>query len=214
MSEVVDLTQEEGQDGDHGVGVNYLALLFDHVQPPPQQNLGLPNYHYQGVLPYTPMAKPSVSYGPGRGGMKGWFRAYVNNEVKRKMNDWREYVRNDMTMKGVSKIPRHLPVVLKAWFFLKRPASDFVNRTRGYDRLKQSAKRDDETIVAVKPDDDNLAKFLMDALTGASYVDDAQVVEIHMVKLRDSVGLCWGRIAVDLDVCQKTSAEMMPDFLE
>ena len=72
---------------------------------------------------------------------------------------------------------------------------------------------DDQTIVAVKPDDNNLAKFLMDALTGASYVDDAQVVEIHMVKLRDNVGLCWGRFAVDLNVCNKTVAEMMPNFL-
>ena len=212
MSEVVDLTQDE-EVGDHGAGarppveVNYAALLLDHQ--PPQQ----PNYHYQGLLPFTPLAKPSVSYGPGRGGMKGWFRACVNNEVKRKMNETKQCVKNDMAMKGVSQIPRNTPVVLKAWFFLKRPASDFVNRTRGFGRLKQSAMSDNQTIVAVKPDDDNLAKFLMDALTGASYVDNAQVVEIHMVKLQDNVGLCWGRTAIDLNVCDKSVAQMMPDFL-
>ena len=216
MAEVVDLTHDEEEgNGHHGpfAGVNLTALLLDHVQPPQQPNVGPPNYHYQGVIPFAPVAKPSISYGPGRGGMKGWFRAYVDNDVKRKMNETKQYVKNDMAMKGVTQIPRNLPVTLKAWFFLKRPASDFVDRQRGFGRLKQSAISDKNTIVPTKPDDDNLAKFLMDALTGASYVDDAQVVEIHMVKLRDSVGMCWGRIAIDLKVCEKTAAQMMPDFL-
>lgn len=34
----------------------------------------------------------------------------------------------------------------------------------------------------VKPDIDNIAKLVLDALTGLAYADDAQVVEVHVTK--------------------------------
>jgi Holliday junction resolvase RusA-like endonuclease len=42
----------------------------------------------------------------------------------------------------------------------------------------------------VKPDVDNFAKFLLDSLTGALFVDDAQVVVLHMYKLHVTTREC------------------------
>ena len=67
-------------------------------------------------------------------------------------------------------------------------------------------------MVAVKPDNDNLAKLLLDALTGVLCADDAQIVDLRVYKLRDNVGLCEGRIAMEVDVFKKSVAEMSPNF--
>ena len=68
-------------------------------------------------------------------------------------------------------------------------------------------------MAPVKPDIDNLAKFLLDALTGVLFEDDAQVVELQVFKLRDSVGLCNGRVAVYVQVVSnRTPAEIMTNF--
>ena len=110
------------------------------------------------------------------------------------------------------KIPRRMPVEMKVWFYLKKPESDFVGRRRGEGRLRPKALSMEETIVPIKPDVDNLAKFLLDALTGVLFEDDAQVVELRMFKIRDSVGLCNGRVALDVRPFDKTIAEIEPDF--
>lgn len=47
--------------------------------------------------------------------------------------------------------------------------------------------------MAVKPDADNLGKFLLDALTGVAFEDDSQVVDLHLFILRDWSGRCEGR---------------------
>ena len=83
---------------------------------------------------------------------------------------------------------------MDAWFFLRRPNTDFVSNRREAGRLKPEAK--DNPLVPIKPDTDNLAKFLLDALTGLVFHDDAQVVEVHMFKMRDNRGLCEGETAV------------------
>ncbi len=95
---------------------------------------------------------------------------------------------------------------------MKRPKSDFINRQRVAGRLKPSALADAGTIVAVKADIDNLAKFGLDGLKNALYNDDAQVVELHLFKLRDSEGECRGRMAIKCCPMNKTSQELMPDF--
>ena len=84
---------------------------------------------------------------------------------------------------------------------------------RTENRLRPKALSLEETMAPVKPNIDNLAKFLLDALTGVLFEDDAQVVELQMFKLRDSVGLCNGRVAIDVQVVSnKTPLEMMPNF--
>lgn len=39
-----------------------------------------------------------------------------------------------------------------------------------------------------KPDTDNIAKIVLDALNGLAYPDDKQVVELHVIKVYDLVG--------------------------
>ena len=63
------------------------------------------------------------------------------------------------------------PVALSAVFVLPKPAS----RTRRKDAGRAVA-------VQVKPDADNLAKALLDALTGQAWADDAQVADLHVTK--------------------------------
>ena len=113
---------------------------------------------------------------------------------------------------GHVKMPREKPVAVVLWCHLRRPDSDFVSRTRACGRLKPEAIRDDNTMVAIKPDNDNLAKLLLEALTGVLCTDDAQIVDLRVYKLRDNVGLCEGRIATEVDVFKKSVAEMSPNF--
>ena len=167
-------------------------------------------HHLRMWIPMPPIAKPSVSYGPGRGGPKGWFRMYINSGVKKKMAEFRLLVKEAAARERFHLIPRNKPVQMTVWFFLRRPDDDFTSRHRGKGRLKESAKA--STVAAVKPDTDNLGKFLLDALTGALYEDDAQVVELHMFKLRDSTGTCEGCVAIDVNIWNEDVNHIMPQF--
>ena len=181
-----------------------MAEVIDltHGEPDPPTTLKM-------WLDVCPMAKPSVRYGPGRGGA---FRFYYNHRVQAAMQDLRNAVMDEMTRLGMDEYPRNQPLSLKVWFFLKRPKSDFINRQRVAGRLKPSALAEAGTIVAVKADIDNLAKFVLDSLKHSIYSDDAQVVELHMFKLRDSEGLCSGRMAIQCSPMDTTSQQLMPDF--
>ena len=72
--------------------------------------------------------------------------------------------------------------------------------------MKLEALSVEEILVQVKPDIDNLAKFLLDALTGVLF-EDAQVVELRMFKIRDGIGLCNGSVPLDV-----RPAEIEPNF--
>jgi len=68
------------------------------------------------------------------------------------------------------------------------------------------------TIVAITPDTDNMGNFFLEAMKGAICEDDCQMVDPHMFKLRDSEGLCNGRMAVEVGICRNTVTEMLPPF--
>ena len=89
------------------------------------------HHRLQLHIPMCPISKPSVSYGPGRGGPRGWFRCYVDTSVRKKMQEFHAHVMAASNSQGFVTIPRNMPVGMKIWFFLKRPASDFVSRRRG-----------------------------------------------------------------------------------
>ena len=136
---------------------------------------------------------------------------YINNHVKTKMVEVKELLLRESRARGFSMIPRKTPVSVKAWFFTRRPDSDFTSRVRARG-LTEKAKTDECTMVAVKPDTDNMCKFLLDAMTGAIYQDDSQVVELHVLKMRDSEGLCLGKMAIEVTVIHQAKAESMPSF--
>ena len=175
----MDLTQEEVDDG---------------VEDPDEM------YHLKMWIDEKPLAKPSIRYGPGRGGPKGWFRAYTDNKARAQSQKIKTLISNACQHHGYQPIPRNRPVQMKVWFFLRRPDSDFISKQRGTGRLKPSALTTGETVVPVKPDSDNMTKHLLDSLSGVLFVDDAQVVDLHVLKMRDSRGNCEGRIAMEVAV--------------
>ena len=46
------------------------------------------------------------------------------------------------------------------------------------------------------PDLDNMAKFVLDALTGLAFADDKVVFKLITSKIYDSVGSCMGRTQI------------------
>ena len=140
------------------------------------------------------------------------FCPFYNHKVQQGMQDIRNAVQDEMIRLGNEPFPRNQPLCLPVWFFLKRPKNDFINRERVVGRLNLRALAEAGTIVAVKSDINNLAKFALDSLKCALYNDDAQVVELHIFKLRDSEGLCNGRIAIKCSPMNKTTQQLMPDF--
>lgn len=64
------------------------------------------------------------------------------------------------------------PIVLNLTFIMQRPKSHF-GTGRNAKNLKASAPK----CHTVKPDKDNLEKFVMDSLNGYMWVDDCQVVD-------------------------------------
>ena len=133
-------------------------------------------------------------------------------KVAKKMKELKKICKAAASSQGIAPIPRHQPVTVKAWFFLRRPDGDFVNKTRAVGRVKASALTQENTVMAIKPDVDNLCKFLLDSLTKALYVDDAQVVEVHLYKLRDNEGMCEGRMQIECSIFNNGVETMMPSF--
>lgn len=93
-----------------------------------------------------------------------------SREYKEMVADCAKYV-----MKGQEPIPKGMPVfcVIKAFYKIPK-------------RFTKEQRRMAEKAVLLptkKPDVDNLAKAIMDAMTGIVYEDDAQVVSL----------LCWKR---------------------
>jgi Endodeoxyribonuclease RusA len=188
MSAVVDLTHENDDNGD--------------VPPYPVPEIlrhQIQQHHVRIRVDMCPVSKPSVRFGPGRGtrGPGMLFRRYFDTDVSQKIEQLRNACIASREVQGIAIIPRQQCCIVKAWFFMKRPNDDFRGRVRGPGRLKEESTTYEETIVPVKPDVDNFGKFLLDSLTGALFVDDAQVVALHMYKLRDNEGMCNGRMQIE-----------------
>jgi Holliday junction resolvase RusA-like endonuclease len=61
----------------------------------------------------------------------------------------------------------------------------------------------------MKPDVDNFGKFLLDSLTDAVFVDNAQVVALHMYKLRDNKGMCNGRMQIECSLVDEEAWQII-----
>ena len=155
-----------------------------------------------------PTPKPSMANGVGRGGPK---RTYLCSGTRKKMNQFAHIVKTAAEEEGFKMIPRNDPVSAKVWCFLPRPKTDFKGKERERG-LKDEALTLSRTAVTIKPDADNLAKFMLDALTGVLFEDDAQLVDLHMLKLRDSEGLCEGRVAIEVGKFDKDIGSLLPQF--
>lgn len=213
MDEIVDLTGNDDADE------NGAAATPAPPNPPGHHNMMTARRHIQQQLhllrlnvDMPPVAKPSVRFGRGRG-TGNLYRMYFDNDVVTKREQFRTICRIAAEEQGILPIPREQPVSIRAWFFLKRPAQDFISRRRVAGRLKPDVLCSEGTVQAVKPDIDNLCKFLLDSLTGVLFIDDAQVVATQLFKLRDSEGLCNGRIQLECSIASGDAiVAMLPNF--
>jgi Holliday junction resolvase RusA-like endonuclease len=98
-----------------------------------------------------------------------------------------------------SKIPLwniEQPIAVSIVFRMKRPNSHFIankpfieatakKKTTATSRLRHSAPKVMCT-TSMRTDIDNLAKFVLDSLNNVTYVDDRQIVSLHVIKLFDN----------------------------
>lgn len=85
-------------------------------------------------------------------------------------------------------------LTVTVWHFMRRPNDDFVGRVRSPGNLRGDYALD--PYLPIKPDIDNLAKFVLDALNGPMFEDDRQVVKLVNYKRRDNKGMCEGRTVI------------------
>ena len=75
---------------------------------------------------------------------------------------------------------------------MRRPDDHFV----GSDRLSRLLKRGAPRVRPIRPDIDNLLKFVLDGMNERVYADDRQVVMVVAFKKQDSIQPCEGRTVV------------------
>ena len=124
-----------------------------------------------------------------------YFRNGFYNPARNNMHAFRAAVQQILPLtvhgpifgKGVS-------VTLTVKFYMKRPNSDFVHDQRMAGNLRAALP----ITKPIRPDIDNLAKFVLDSCNGILYHDDCQVVKLVTFKLRDNRGDCMGRTVVEV----------------
>lgn len=102
-----------------------------------------------------------------------------------------------------------IPLSVTIWFLLRRPDNHFRGKQRLSDRLKLSARR--SLYPAIKPDIDNLAKFVLDSIKGIAFADDSQVVHLVLYKMRDSDGDCEGGTLVHIAKFEDPVNSVLPN---
>jgi Holliday junction resolvase RusA-like endonuclease len=220
----------------YGAAVDLISSDEELVEPSDEE-LVEPDTTAQVLNMWIPMpasAKKSVSCGPGRGkgkgrggsrgrgggpgrgsgsGGGGQNRFFTDAKTRKKMKEFRAMVKAAVDQIGFQPFTRYRPLALQVWCFMERPITDFSSRVRVAGKLRSSALAMDQTVLAIKPDTDNLAKFVLDCLNGVLFDDDAQIVDLHMLKLRDSEGTCEGRVAIHLrQFSGEDFMEIMPSF--
>ena len=130
------------------------------------------------IIDAVPVAKGRPRFS-SRGG-------FVKAYTPAKTSDWEAIVRKAAANAMGSSEPLDMAVALSMRFYLPIPASWSKKRT-------EAAKSGQEQHIK-KPDVDNFAKAVMDACNGVLFVDDSQVVDMHVAKYYSD----WPRVAVTM----------------
>ena len=196
----VDLvSSDDDDDDDEVVGGE------GQVDVPVQQVVVGPGINMR--FPIAPCAKPSIKYGRGRSANHP--RAYSDAKYAAQVEIFKGYVSAAVShTRGFFMFPRTVPIKVEIWCFTRRPNKHFINKIRAPDRL-QALEGEFATLGTKRPDADNFAKFYLDGMTGLIFCDDAQVVDLHVVKLFDNEGTCEGRMTIRVSPCFDVP---MPDF--
>lgn len=124
-------------------------------------------------------------------------RGGFHNTKKKEMKMFQEEARKQLPPNAKLFFSATTTVSMNIKCYLKRPNSDFKGGVRSPMNLKTTAPQ----VVPIVPDIDNLAKFVLDGLTGIVYKDDCQVVSLTILKLRDNMGNCNGRTEICVEEC-------------
>jgi Holliday junction resolvase RusA-like endonuclease len=101
---------------------------------------------------------------------KGWKRPVLTSTNKQLKSFRQEVASAALNAVGnVMPFGKHVPVVMRVWFYLAKP--DSCPRKR--------------YLPIVKPDLDKLCRSVSDSLTGIVFFDDAQIVQIEAYKFYD-----------------------------
>lgn len=127
------------------------------------------------------------------GQVRGWSRPRFDSRSKRVFND-----------KKLKQYQKEIAEAYRkqcpgAYFYKGDPlrVSVHVFRPLPESRPKRISAEPD----TIKPDADNMAKAVLDALNGVAFDDDAQVVELHVTKHRRIRG-ALERVTVSIERCE------------
>lgn len=123
---------------------------------------------------------------PGLPAPQGSKRAYVHPTLKRaimiednkKTKPWRQDVAFFARQAMAGAPPLDGPLVAVLTFHLPRPKSHYLGNDLAR-MIRPTAPR----LVGKKPDADKLYRAAGDAMTGIVYHDDAQLADVHVIKL-------------------------------
>ena len=130
------------------------------------------------IIDAVPVAKGRPRFS-GKGG-------FVKTYTPKKTSDWESLVREHAVKAMGSSEPLDRAVALSVRFWLPIPAS--------WSKKLTEAAKTGAIKHLKKPDVDNFAKAVMDACNGVLYVDDSQVVDLHVSKAYSD----WPRVEVTL----------------
>ena len=185
MNETVDLTVSDGEDDEVIVCAPKLKLMF--FGPPIPKPSPRARFKFNG---FNRVGKPLV-------------QTWIHNPVTQEIKEIREKAKEQLRSQHVSMFPAYPvgPVSVVVWFCCSPPLKLFVNRdrTRPKGRFLESTEGGSPPVpVSAKPDDDNLLKFLLDALKGVAFYDDNQVSTIMAYKCYDVIAPYDGRTIVEV----------------
>lgn len=188
MNEVIDLSL--ASDDEHQVPAK-LTLSF--LGPPIPKPSPRARFKFNG---FNRMGKPVI-------------QTWIHNPVTTEMKEYGRVAQEQLQKQNVKQFPVFPdgPVAMKVWFCCPPPLKYFVNkdRERPKGRFLQSTIGQASPIpVCVKPDDDNLLKFLLDSLKALAWTDDNQVSTITAYKCYDPIAPYAGRTIVELEVGKGT----------
>lgn len=120
------------------------------------------------VVPDEPVAKGRPKFS-ARG---GFVKVYTPSDTLKHEERVRGYALQ--AMKGMNLKPSGRPLYVKIYIFKAIPAS--------WSKVKTQLAIDGEILPTGKPDADNYAKAVLDALNGVVWLDDCQITDLYVKK--------------------------------
>ena len=166
-------------------------------------------FHFLNIGNPVPKPSPKVQavwITPKKGG-KMFRKTWTRNPAQKEMVAFSDAVKEQAGRQGLITFPvfPEGTLAVKVWFCRRPNNTYFING----DRQRPKSQLIEKDIV-MKPDTDNLLKFLLDSFSKVIWKDDNQVVKIIAYKCLDNVAPYEGRTIVE--VTSKFEKEGFPGW--